>query len=96
MNQRSKAAVRILGILAILLFLMGMPSPVWAQQEAMIPEENDSETSLAQAQATMASLFGKQATLPDIPGIKGTIALPSFDSSNILMDEDVADPKTER
>lgn len=46
------------------------------------------EASPSQAQATMASLFGRGAKMPGIPRIDGTIALPSFDSSGMKIDED--------
>ncbi|MEI7752096.1 MAG: hypothetical protein WCJ71_08410 [Candidatus Omnitrophota bacterium] len=58
----------------------------FAQQKAG-PEERGQEASATQAQATMASLFGRGASMPGIPRINGTIALPSFDSSGMTIDE---------
>ena len=58
----------------------------FAQQKAG-PEERGQEASATQAQATMASLFGRGAKMPGIPRINGTIALPSFDSSGMKVDE---------
>lgn len=43
--------------------------------------------NLPQSQATLASLFGRGAKMPDIPRIEGTVALPSFDSSEMRIDE---------
>ncbi len=51
-------------------------------------EGKDPEGSVAQAQATLSSLFGKKATLPIPPRVNGTIALPSFDSKDFRVDEE--------
>jgi hypothetical protein len=57
-----------------------------AQQNAG-SEDPGKEASASQAQATMASLFGRGAKMTEIPRIKGTIALPAFDSSGITIDD---------
>lgn len=73
------------------LFVLGtffflMASDISAGQ----PTEWDAdgqEASASEAQATMASLFGRGGKMPGIPRISGTIALPSFDSSGMMIDE---------
>jgi len=50
-------------------------------------DDRGQEASASQAQATMASLFGRGAKMPVIPQMRGTIALPSFDSSKMKVDE---------
>jgi hypothetical protein len=49
--------------------------------------EGVQEASTTQAQETLASLFGRGAKMPSIPHPKGTVALPAFDSSGIMIDE---------
>jgi len=51
-------------------------------------EAEQSGQEAAQAQATMASLFGRGVTMPSLPHMGGTIALPSFDSSEIEVSEE--------
>lgn len=63
-------------------------SPLAFAQQKIDPQEPEQEASTAQAQATMASLFGRGAKMPGIPRMSGTIALPSFDSSGMTIDED--------
>jgi hypothetical protein len=69
--------------LAILLSF-SVTSVVSVAQDA---ESQPSGQEVAQAQATMASLFGRGATMPSAPRMSGTIALPPFDSSGIEVDE---------
>lgn len=57
--------------------------PVLSAQQSSEPED----AAPSQAQATMASLFGRGAKMPGIPRISGTIALPAFDSSGMVIDE---------
>lgn len=64
-------------------------SPQAAAQQETGYEEDDQGASAAQAQATMASLFGRGATMPGPPRINGTIALPAFDDPNMKIDENV-------
>ena len=66
--------------LAMLVLSLIPALSAWANSE---PEE----ASPSQAQATMASLFGRGAKMPGIPRMGGTIALPSFDSSGMVIDE---------
>jgi len=61
--------------------------PFASAQQTSRPDEPGQEASLSQAQATLASLFGRGAKMPSIPRIDGTIALPSFDSSGMQIDE---------
>ena len=63
-----------------------------AQPDAASSEENDKDGSVAQAQETLSSLFGRNTKMPGIPVVKGTIALPSFDSSNMKIDKDLVEP----
>ena len=49
-----------------------------------------SESSPAVAQETLASLFGRGAKMPVAPRMSGKIALPSFDSSDLKIDERIA------
>lgn len=59
----------------------------------MVSAVQDTETEqpswqgVSQAQATLASLFGRGATMPSVPRMSGTIALPSFDSRGMKVDE---------
>jgi len=69
-----------------LVFSSFSPSLTFAQQRAGL-EEHGQETSPSQAQATMASLFGRGAKMPSIPRAGGTIALPAFDDSSMTIDE---------
>ncbi|MFA5167014.1 MAG: hypothetical protein WC530_00630 [Candidatus Omnitrophota bacterium] len=57
-----------------------------AQQE-IGSEERGQEASASQTQATMASLFGRGARVPEIPRISGTIALPAFSNSGMTIDD---------
>ena len=64
-----------------------------------IPEGNaaggtDQEGSAAQAQATLASLFGPKAVMPLPPSVSGSIALPGFDSKDLRIDEGGIPEKT--
>ena len=65
---------------ALLLWLV--PSAGQAQ------EIRDQEGSAAQAQETMASLFGPGTVMPIPPQVKGTIALPGFDSKELRVEEE--------
>lgn len=69
-----------LGIWSFLLLFF----PLAIAQQSGEPRE---DASPSQAQATMASLFGRGAKMPGIPRMGGTIALPSFDSSGMKIDE---------
>jgi hypothetical protein len=62
-------------------------SPLASAQQKTVSEEHGQEASVAQAQATMASLFGRGAKMTAIPSINGTIALPMFDNSGMKVDE---------
>jgi len=61
--------------------------PLAFAQQKVRSEDPGNEASAAQAQATMASLFSRGAKMPSIPHASGTIALPSFDSSGMTIDE---------
>ena len=67
-----------------MIFILFVAPAVLAQQNAQ-PEDSGQE--VLQAQATMASLFGRGTTMPIVPHMGGTIALPSFDSSGMEIDE---------
>ena len=71
---------------ACLVFFLSVFPPASAQQKVG-PEERGQETSPSQAQATLASLFGRGAKMPGIPRINGTIALPAFDHSKMTIAE---------
>ncbi|MFH1800448.1 MAG: hypothetical protein ABH891_06360 [Candidatus Omnitrophota bacterium] len=71
-----------------LSFFLSFSPLVSAQQKAR-PEEHVQEASASQAQATMASLFGRGAKMTAIPRINGTIALPVLDNSGMKMDEEI-------
>ncbi len=70
---------------AFVLFL-SMASPAFSNQEVG-DGEGGQEASMSQAQATLASLFGRGATMPSVPHAEGTIALPGFDNSTMSIDE---------
>jgi hypothetical protein len=70
----------IRGFCFFLLFLSAGPSAFTAIRD---PDYEPSPQEISQAQATMASLFGRGATMPAAPRMGGTIALPSFDSSEM-------------
>jgi len=70
------------------IFSLSFLSLMSAQQKTG-PDEGGQEASTSQAQATMASLFGRGAKMPGIPHANGTIALPSFDSSGMTIDEGI-------
>lgn len=64
-------------------------SPLASAQQKTGSEEHENEASVSQAQATMASLFGRGAKMTAIPRISGTIALPTFDNPKMTVDEEV-------
>ena len=66
-------------------FFSALPFALAQQPEAS--EDSGQTPAVSQAQATLASLFGRGAKMPSIPRIDGTIALPSFDSSGMTIDE---------
>jgi len=68
--------------LAVLLPISG----VLAQQNNDL-QESGQEASIPQAQATLASLFGRGARMPVAPRVAGTIALPSFDKAELQVDK---------
>lgn len=72
------------------LFILSVIPALSARQDNPFGEPGE-ETSPAQTQATMASLFGRGAKMPGIPRMGGTIALPSFDSSGMKIDETTLD-----
>jgi hypothetical protein len=74
-----------------ILFFLFLPAPLISAQQRTAADDPGQEASLSQAQATMASLFGRGAKMPGIPRIEGTIALPSFDSSGMKIDEATLD-----
>ncbi len=69
-----------------LIFFLAFSPFTSAQQKAGI-EDRGQEASASQAQATMASLFGRGAKMTEIPRINGTIALPVFDNSRMTIDD---------
>ena len=69
-----------------LVFFLSVFPLASAQQKAG-SEERGQENSASQAQATLASLFGRGAKMTAIPHISGTIALPAFDNSGMKIDE---------
>ena len=73
--------------LFLAIFVLSVIPVVSARQDNRT-EDAGGNTSPSQAQATMASLFGRGAKMPGIPRIDGTIALPSFDNSGMKIDED--------
>lgn len=48
---------------------------------------SERQAEVKKAQATMASLFGKNAVISVPPRMGGTVALPSFDSKNMKIDQ---------
>ena len=68
----------------LVVFLLSVSPRAFAQRKAP-PDDRGQEVSASQA--TMASLFGRGAKMPSIPHTNGTIALPSFDSSGMMIDE---------
>jgi hypothetical protein len=77
-------AARIFLFLA-LFALMSIPEALAQQNERA--QDPGQEASLSQTQATMASLFGRGATMPVAPRVDGIIALPSPDNSGTQTDE---------
>jgi hypothetical protein len=61
--------------------------PVSLAQMGSEPEDPRREASPSSAQDTMASLFGRGAQMPVMPQMRGSMALPSFDSSELKIDE---------
>ena len=81
--KSQRFVIPCLSVLALFLFLS--PS-AFSSQEVGAGEENQ-EASMVQAQTTLASLFGRGATMPSVPHANGTIALPGFDNSTMTIDE---------
>jgi hypothetical protein len=69
-----------------LVFFLSL-SPLTSAQQKTGSEEPEKEASASQAQATLASLFGRGAKMTAIPRISGTIALPVFDGSEMTINE---------
>jgi len=78
---------RILFLAIAWLMLLSSAQLVSAEED--FAEPVDQAQAIADAQATLASLFSPNATMPLVPSMKGTVALPSSDSKNITIDEDV-------
>ena len=70
----------------MVIVLFQVASIALAERDTAV-ETSGQEASLSESQATLASLFGRGAKMPSIPRINGTIALPSFDSSGLRIDE---------
>jgi hypothetical protein len=85
MNDKRSKELAGLCVFCLVHFLSFLPN-AFAQQKSG-PDDPGQEASASQAQATLASLFGRGAKMPGIPRINGTIALPSFDSSGMKIDE---------
>jgi len=85
MNDSPSQKLKIFYLFYLVLSFSLFPA-AFSQQKAG-SEECGQEASASQAQATMASLFGRGAKMPGIPRINGTIALPTFDSSGMTIDE---------
>ncbi len=77
----------------MLLFLSAAPAAFAVVRDAD-PEPSSQEIS--QAQATMASLFGRGATMPATPRMGGTIALPSFDNSEMEVSKESLEEAQQR
>ena len=73
--------------LCFCLLLLISLSPAVLARPSEAPEDASQEASPSQAQATMASLFSRGAKIPTVPHIGGTLALPSFDSAGLKIDE---------
>lgn len=71
-------AARILFFLALFALLAISEAPAQQSERSQDPGQ---EASLSQTQATMASLFGRGATMPVAPRVDGVIALPSSNNS---------------
>ncbi len=83
-----KRSKKILSVLLFCLPVFFLAAPFIFAEETGDAAQSGDHDSVTQAQATMASLFGRGTTMPDMPRMKGSIAVPSFDSKNILIDED--------
>ncbi|HNX69095.1 MAG TPA: hypothetical protein PLL75_06650 [Candidatus Omnitrophota bacterium] len=73
-----------------LFFLCAVMVPGVLAEQSPVADGAGQEGDVSQAQAVLASLFGPEAKMPDVPRPQGTIALPSFDSGNLQIDESVA------
>ena len=82
-SKRKSVPVPFFLFAAFLLFV----SPLASAQQKTLSRDRGQEASASQAQATMASLFGRGAKMPSIPHANGTLALPAFDNSGITIDE---------
>lgn len=73
----------------IVFAFAGLSAMPWGMaQKVTVSESNDYEGTVAQAQETMASLFGPNSVLPVPPQIQGTVAVPGFDSKNFQVQEE--------
>ena len=71
--------------IAVAIVLSQAPCQAFASEASS--EASGQEASLSESQAVLASLFGRGGKIPSVPRIDGTIALPSFDSSGMQIDE---------
>lgn len=80
----------IIKVFFLLLFVLMIAPSSMAQKEegASWNEEMVGDESTVRAQETLSSLFARGSKLPEFPQIKGTVAIPSFDSSNMAIGEE--------
>ena len=71
----------------VLLLVLSVLSPMSFAEPEGDMGDNGQEGSVVQAQTTLASLFPAGAKMPELPQMEGTVAVPSFDSKNILSEE---------
>jgi len=89
--------IKFLGLIVITGFFLSASATAWALQgpeqgSGNYSEEPDTQDDLINAQTTLSSLFGKNAVMAVPPQIAGgTVALPSFDSGNLLISEEVVE-----
>ena len=87
---RVKKNIKLSAVLVFISALLVCPLAGWADYAVVgddgyevYAEEPDQQQKIADAQKTLASLFGKNATLAIPPQMAGgTIELPSFHSSD--------------
>ncbi len=67
----------------VIFFVIGFTAIVVPQGHA---NDEVSANDILQTQSTLASIFERGGTVPEMPNVNGAVALPSFESSNLKIE----------
>ncbi len=89
-----KVVLRARAFLLLALFVLPL-IPETSAQQGERSQDSGQEASLSQTQATLASLFGRGATMPVAPRVDGVIVLPKVDNNPVARTDENGVRKTE-